>query len=220
MAEVSEEHLEACTAVLMTVPLPIARRLETFLVANEIACKIRRNETLTPEQLAEEAVRSATPQAAKMLDSPLVGRLLRTRIKRGATIEVASAGTAPAYDVLVRPETLPAAWSTVEETPSPSPGPAEQPADPWARPGQAPPTTAPASSPGMTAITALPWDAAWALAGRLQAADIPATVLPAADAGGGSIGEAMFQVVVQAGDADRATELASGAPASGPPPEQ
>jgi hypothetical protein len=74
----------------------------------------------------------------------------------------------------------------------------------------------------MAAITTLQWDAAWGLANRLQEADIPATVMPAGDAprGSGSIGEAMFQVVVQAIDADRAMELAAGLPQPGPPTDQ
>jgi hypothetical protein len=223
MADVSEADLDECTGVLMTVPLPIARRLETFLLANGVACKIRRNDAVTPEQLAEDAVRSATPQAAKMLDSPLVGRLLRTRIKHAAKAEIEVTGSEllPAYDVLVRPETLPAKVAP-EETPSTRDEP-KQSTDPWARPGEVSTAAAPANvGAGMSAITALPWDAAWSLAGRLQDADIPATVLPVADGPGasGSIGEAMFQVVVQSADAARAQELASGAVQGSPPSEQ
>jgi hypothetical protein len=236
-SEAPDDRLEECTAALMTVPLEVARRLETFLRANGVACRIRKNETITPEQLAEEAMRSAAPHAAKVLDSPVVGRLLRTRVKHAmkTDIELSGAGLVPAYDVLVRPQDLPSelagAGRAAAEPGGPEPGRAEpgraeQPADPWARPGEVP-TAATLASPagglgsGMAAVTALPWDAAWDLANRLQAAEMPATVLPAGDAprGSGSIGEAMFHVVVQAGNVDRAKELA-GLPPAGPPTER
>ncbi len=223
MDEEPAVRLDECTAVLMTVPLEVARRLESFLLANDVPCKIRKNESMTPEKLAEEAVRSATPEAAKMLDSPLVGRLLRTRAKHAvkAGIELSGAGLAPAYDVLVRPQDLPTELArAIEQADS---GVAGQAADPWARPGEEPaPTTVGDVAGGTAAVTALPWDAAWELAARLQEANMPATVLPAGDAprGSGTIGEDMFQVVVQASDLERATALAGGTPLDGRPTDR
>ena len=76
----SPEALDACTAVLMTVPYGVASRLEAFLLTNGVACRTRTS-TLTPEQLAQEALRQASPAAASLLDSP-VGRLFMGKLQR------------------------------------------------------------------------------------------------------------------------------------------
>ena len=223
-SEAGGDRLDECTAVLMTVPSEVARRLETFLLANDVACNIRRNETMTPE-LVEEALVSAVPWTAFRFYAPLVGRMHRKQVARAmkVAIELSGAGLVPDHDVLVRLEDLPIELAAAGVAPT-HPGDAEQPANPSAGPGQGTRAATPAPpagdlAPGTAAVAALLWDAAWDLANRLRAAGMPATVLPAAGEprGSGSIGEAMFHVVVQAGDWDRAKDLAAGLPLAGPP---
>jgi hypothetical protein len=208
----SLEALEACTAVLMTVPREVASRLETFLLANGVACRTR-GSTLTPEQLAEEALRQASPTAASLLDSP-VGRLFKGKLQRDlrAEIELHASGFEHPYDVLVRPEDLPAglvpAAPATDEVAGPEPPAEREPAaapatgggsDPWARPGEAAPASAEdpvaqGATPEVPAVVAasgaaapvvlcqLPWDQAWALVARLADAGIAAAVMEAESA--------------------------------------
>jgi hypothetical protein len=51
MSQAGEEpvDLDACTAVLLSVPQQVAERIESFLTANGIACRIRQDTELTPE---------------------------------------------------------------------------------------------------------------------------------------------------------------------------
>lgn len=188
----SREALEACTAVLMTVPREVASRLEAFLVANGVACRIRTS-AITKEQLAQEALRQASPSAASLLDSP-VGRLFKGKLQRDlkAEIELHASGFAEQYDVLVRPEDLPPGLAPSAATPTATDtGPTVAEADPWARPGEAGgaaqgdagPPAAPVPAvvaAGGTApvpLIQLPWDQAWALIGRLADAGIAAAVM-------------------------------------------
>jgi len=46
------DPLAVCTAVLMTVPLEIARRLQTFLRANDVACRLRKSDVTAEEERA------------------------------------------------------------------------------------------------------------------------------------------------------------------------
>lgn len=225
----SPEALEACTAVLMTVPHEVAVRLASFLVANGVACRIRTS-TLTPEQLAQEALRHASPTVASMLDSP-VGRVLKGKLQRDlkAEIELHASGFAEQDDVLVRPEDLPADLRSA----APATDAAEAPeadateeggggSDPWARPGAAP-TAAAGEGPGdgsgappVPAIVAaggaapaqlcqLPWDQAWALVGRLSEAGIAAAVMEAeSSARDVPMAERMVPVAVQPENLERA----------------
>jgi hypothetical protein len=178
---VSDENpaldIDACTAVLLSVPQQVAERIRSFLVVNGIPCRIRRNTEMTPERLAAEYLEQA-PGAARVLDMPLVGPLLRGRLSKGleAEIEVVGSDLPPVWDVLVRPEDLPDTGSEVPAdvgTPRlnapPSPDPGSLP--------DAPPEGASPDAP--VVIAELPWDEAFALAQRLTAEGIPAAVMAA-----------------------------------------
>jgi hypothetical protein len=129
---------ETCTAVLLSVPKPVAERIESFLTMNGIACRIRLN--------------------AEM---------------QGGAID--ASGIQPVWDVLVRPEDLPgeeAAPARPARLNVPVSGAlvAEEPAE------MGPPGTE--ESPGGPVILCeLPWNDAWALTQRLNAAGIPAAGL-------------------------------------------
>jgi hypothetical protein len=171
---------DACTAVLLSAPREIAERIEAFLSANRIACRIRLNTEMTPERLAEEYVRQS-PTASRVLDMPLVGPLLRGRLSEDlrAEIQVIGSEIPPVWDVLVRPEDLagvpePASGTTRPTEPL---GGALGSEDPLAAGTTAGGT---AQAPGsLVVLCELPWDQAWALTERLNAAGIPAAVLQA-----------------------------------------
>ena len=167
--------LDACTAVLLSVPQQVAERIRSFLVANGVPCRIRRNTEMTPERLAAEYIAQA-PGAARVLDLPLVGPLVRGRLSKDlkAEIEVVGSDLPPVWDVLVRPEDLPDPGSEVSaagtarlNVPSPDPG-------------SGPDIPPEGESPGAPVIlTELPWAEAFALAERLTAEGIPAAVMAA-----------------------------------------
>ena len=168
--------LDACTAVLLSVPQEVAERMRSFLVANGIPCRIRRNTEMTPERLAAEYLEQA-PGAAQVLNMPVLGPLLRGRLSKDlkAEIEVVGSDLPPVWDVLVRPEDLPDPVSEPTAQPDaprlnvPSP-------DAVARPD----TALEGASPDAPVVIAeLPWDEAFALAERLTAEGIPAAVMAA-----------------------------------------
>ena len=218
-AGVEGDPLAACTAVLMTVPYEVARRLQAFLRANDVACRIRKSD-VSAEDLAKEALRSMSPDAAAALNSP-IGRLIKGRLTRDlkAEISVQAPGLAMTYDVLVRPEDLPPelAGATAGQ---PS-GTATDPNDPWDRPGTASdmfsaagtepdaPAETPAAPTGSpVALCELPWDAAWKLVSDLAAAGIPAAVLePENPAGGTPMGRRIVPVGVRPADLERAKAM-------------
>lgn len=187
------EQLDAvCTAVLFTVPREVASKLEGFLRANGIACRIRRNE-MTPEQVAAEMLRQTQPGAARVLDKPFVGRMMRSRLRKDLKAEISVTGsTVPAmYDVLVRPEDLPAS----QQVPSAEPGVA---------------AVAAASPPsGPTSVLCeRPWDRAWELVSRLGDEGIQAAILPNDESTTApSIHEGMFRIGVRAEDLERAQAM-------------
>jgi hypothetical protein len=84
--EASEEVLDDCTAVLVALPLDDARRLERFLRAKDVRCRIRPGAIPSVETSATEAVR---------------GQL---RLRRPAP---PAAPPPQLFDVLVRPDDLP-----------------------------------------------------------------------------------------------------------------
>lgn len=194
--------LEACTAVLLSVPQQVAERIRSFLVANGIPCRIRRNTEMTPERLAAEYLEQA-PGAAQVLDMPLLGPLLRGRLSKDleAEIEVVASDLPPVWDVLVRPENLPDPVSEPTAGPDaprlnvPSP-------DTVARPDAA----AEGASPDAPAVLIeLPWDEAFALAERLNAGGIPAAVMAAETSDRDQhMGARIVPVGVRPADLDRA----------------
>ena len=173
--EDSPLDLDACTAVLLSVPEQGAERIRSVLVAHGVPCRIRRNTEMTPERLAAEYLEQA-PGAAQVLDMPLLGPLLRGRLSKDlkAEIEVVGSDLPPVWDVLVRPEDLPDPISEPTAEPDapklnvPSPG---------AVPDVDVPPEAPPGAP--VVLTELPWDEAFALAERLTGAGIPAAVMAA-----------------------------------------
>jgi len=198
------DPLAACTVVLFTVPREVASRLEGFLRANGIACRIRQNE-MTPDQVAEEVLRQAQPGAARVLDTPFVGRMMRSRLRKDlkAEVTVTGASSMPAmFDVLVRPEDLPTATT------------AGQAADPWAREGDAPPSAAavvgavpPTDAPD-TVLCERPWDRAWEVVALLGEQGIQAAIMPNEESTTApSIDSGMFRVGVRAQDLERAQGL-------------
>jgi hypothetical protein len=181
MSQAGEEpvDLDACTAVLMSVPQQVAERIESFLTTNGIACRVRQNTEMTPERLAEEYLRES-PEASRVLDLPLLGPLLRGRLGDDlkAEIKVVGSEIPPVWDVLVRPEDLPgSADRGGQRTPElnvPVPGrvSAVEPSD--AEPG---PSGTAAAVGELMILCELPWDQAWALTQRLNEAGIPAAVM-------------------------------------------
>ena len=155
----------ACTAVLLSVPREVAERISSFLLANEIPCRIRLNEEMTPERLLEESLRASGPGASKLLDAPILGTLLRGRLADDlkAEIEVTGADIPPVWDVLVRPEDLPAEDRI--DTPAVTPAPVR------AGGGSPPGATEP------VVLCELPWEEAWQLTDRLTRDGIPAAVM-------------------------------------------
>jgi hypothetical protein len=180
MSQAGEEpvDLDACTAVLLSVPQQVAERIESFLTANGIACRIHHNTEMTPERLAEGYLRES-PEASRVLDLPLLGPLLRGRLGEDlkAEIKVVGSEISPVWDVLVRPEDLPgSADRGGQRTPElnvPVPGrvPAVEPSDAQPDPSEAVAVGSP------IVLCELPWDQAWALTQRLNEAGIPAAVM-------------------------------------------
>jgi hypothetical protein len=194
--------LETCTAVLLSVPQQVAERIRSFLVANGIPCRTRRNTEMTPERLAAEYLEQA-PGAAQVLDVPLLGPLLRGRLSKDlqAEIEVVASDLPPVWDVLVRPEDMPPGWSgpaaesDARRLNVPSP-------DTVARPDAVPEGASPDAP---MVLTELPWDEAFALAERLTAAGIPAAVMAAETADREvQMGARVVPVGVRPVDLDRA----------------
>lgn len=164
--------LTRCTAVLLSAPREVAARIESFLLANRIPCRIRLNTEMTPEMLLEEHMRQS-PEAGRVLDVPLLGPLLRGRLVKDlkAEINVIGSEIPPVWDILVRPEDLPEREHEAEDA-SQKPRLNVLPGDDVDAPE---PKQEPAGSP--VAVTELPWDEAWALSDRLNAAGIPAAVM-------------------------------------------
>lgn len=163
----------ACTAVLLSVPQQVAERIESFLTANGIACRIRLNTEMTPERLAEEYLKQS-PGPAHLLQLPILGPVIRAQIgERLQGIKIDASEMLPVWDVLVRPEDLPEPEQKAESTPR----------EPRLN---VPPDTdleapepAPTHAGSPVAVTELPWHQAWAFAERLNAAGIPAAVMAA-----------------------------------------
>jgi hypothetical protein len=170
--EAAPLDLTDCTAVLFSAPREVAARIESFLLANRIPCRIRLNTEMTPDKLMEEHMRQSS-EARRVLDVPLLGPLLRGRLAKDlkAEINVIGSEIPPVWDILVRPEDLPEREHDAE-------GVHQEPrlnVPPDTDTDAAEPGPAPAGSP--VAVTELPWDQAWALTERLNAAGIPAAVL-------------------------------------------
>lgn len=207
----TDEH-DDCTATLVTLPLQTATRVAEFLRANDISCRLQQTHGMTPERMMEE-IRASNPEAARALGVPVVGGLLRTRLKHGLRVEMQKTGMdVSLYDVLVRPSDLPAVSDVgkpevVVATTSISAGgvpPSAPPVDPWARPGE---SVAQTATPDDAAVVCeRQWDAAWLVVDRLTKAGVPASVLPVdgSEGAGASIDGALFRVVVQPGDLERA----------------
>lgn len=180
MSQAGEEpvDLDACTAVLLSVPQQVADRIGSFLTANGIACRIRLNTEMTPERIAEEYLEQS-PGPSHLLQLPLVGEAIRGRIaERLQGIKIDASEILPVWDVLVRPEDLP---NAAEPGGPPTPGlnapvaagvTEEDPSE--AEPGRSEAAVA-AGSPAV--LCELPWDQAWALTRRLNEAGIPAAVM-------------------------------------------
>jgi hypothetical protein len=199
--------LDACTAVLLSVPQQVAERIRSFLVANGVPCRIRRNTEMTPERLAAEYLEQA-PGAAQVLDMPLLGPLLRGRLSKDleAEIEVVSSDLPPVWDVLVRPEDLPDPGGDPLSTAGPSPRLNVLPPDPVT--GQPDATSEEGSPDAPVVLTELPWDEAFALADRLTAQGIPAAVMAAeAHDRDRHMGARMVPVGVRPADLERARTL-------------
>jgi hypothetical protein len=199
----------ACTAVLMTVPYEVAKRLEVFLNANGVPCRIRKSD-VTPEALAEEALRSAAPEASEALRGP-IGRVLKAKLKRdvAADIKVQASGMLSAYDVLVRPDDLPSELARVDAGPRADAGGTVATAG---APAAAAPSGA-ATTPAGTLVTVgeLTWNAAWELVASLEVAGIPAAVLePSATTAHLPMERRTVPVAVRPEDADRARALIAG----------
>lgn len=181
----------ACTAVLFTVPREIASRLEGFLQANGIACRTQRND-MTPEQIAAQMLRQTQPGAARVLDTPFVGRMMRAKLRKDVNAEVEFAGsTMPAmFDVLVRPEDLPTPLTAAEVAP----------------------TNGPTALDGPNIVLCeRPWDRAWEIVGLLGEHGIQAAILPNEESTPApSIDSGMFRVGVRPQDLEQAQILIEG----------
>ena len=168
---------EACTAVLLSVPQQVAERIGSFLTANGIACRVRLNTEMTPERLAEEYM-NQSPGASHLLQLPFVGEAIRGQIgERLQGIKIDASEILPVWDVLVRPEDLPAD-AEPGRTPTPrlnapvAAGVTAERSD-----GEPGPSETAAAVGAPMVLCELPWDQAWALTQRLNEAGIPAAVM-------------------------------------------
>lgn len=212
---VAGDPLAACTAVLVTVPYEIAKRLQTFLAANDVPCRVRKSD-VTAERLAREALDSMSEADLVVARGPL-GRFVKGRLTRdlAAEITVQAPALVATYDVLVRPEDLPAGASAEPA------GAEDEDEDPWARPGDRPAGPAPSGVDGATEtpgiaggggapvpVTDLLWDAAWELVASLAAAGIPAAVLePDPSTANLPMARRRVPVAVRPADVERARDL-------------
>lgn len=176
---------EACTAVLLSVPRPVAERIDSFLTANGIACRTRPNTEMTPERLAEEYLEQS-PGASRLLQLPFVGETVRAQIgERLQGITIDASEILPVWDVLVRPEDLPAAPAEARASDPVDARPPELnvPVDATSVEDRDPGEQAEAAAvPGSPVVLCeLPWSEAWNLTQRLNTAGIPAAVLAAED---------------------------------------
>jgi hypothetical protein len=167
---------DGCTAVLLSVPREIAERLASFLTANGVAARIRPSAEMTPERLAEEYLKQS-PAASRVGKLPLIGPLVRRSTGEGLSgVEISASDVLPVWDVLVRPDDLPAGIDTAAAPPAP----------PAATPAGKPKLNVPITTEGPPEMPApgspvvlceLPWEQAWALSRRLVEAGIPAAVM-------------------------------------------
>jgi hypothetical protein len=169
----AEDDLSRCTSVLLSVPREIASRIESFLRANDIPCRIRLNTEMTPERLAEEYLRSSGRDPSGLLDAPILGPLLRGRLGRDlkAEIKVVGSELPPMWDVLVRPEDQHDAGDHVAAGGETTPAMAEPETGATSVAGATP------AGHGPVVLCELAWDDAWRLIERLSAAGIPAAVM-------------------------------------------
>jgi hypothetical protein len=169
----SDDDLSRCTSVLLSVPQEIASRIESFLRANDILCRIRLNTEMMPERLAEEYLRSSGRDASGLLDAPILGPLLRGRLGRDlkAEIEVVGSEIPPVWDVLVRPEDLPDAGERAAAGGAAT-APVVEPEI-----GATSVAGVPPGAEGPVVLCELAWEDAWRLTERLSAAGIPAAVM-------------------------------------------
>jgi hypothetical protein len=165
----SDDDFSRCTSVLLSVPREIASRIESFLRANDIPCRIGLNTEMTPERLAEEYLSSSARDPSGLLDAPVLGPLLRGRLGRDlkAEIKVVGSEIPPVWDVLVRPEDMPDDLRA-DVVPSDTPTPAPQGSS-----GGEPPQAA----LELVVLCELPWEEAWRLTERLIGDGIPAAVM-------------------------------------------
>lgn len=206
---VAGDPLAACTAVLVTVPYEIAKRLQAFMAAHEVPCRVRKSD-VTAEHLARATLGSMSDTDVVLPRGPL-GRFVKGRLTRdlAAEITVQAPALVAAYDVLVRPEDLPADTSS-------DPAGTD---DPWARPGDRPVHPAPGgvdTASGSRAgggdapvpVTELLWDQAWELVATLAAAGIPAAVLePDPSTANLPMTRRRVPVAVRPADLERARDL-------------
>lgn len=168
----SDDDFSRCTSVLLSVPREIASRIESFLRANDIPCRIRLNTEMTPERLAEEYLSSSAREPSRLLDAPVLGPLLRGRLGRDlkAEIQVVGSEIPPVWDVLVRPEDLPDELGG-EVVPTDTPT-RDVPAPQGSSGGEAP-----QAALELAVLCELPWEEAWRLTERLIGDGIPAAVM-------------------------------------------
>lgn len=200
---VAGDALAECTAILATVPYDVAKRLEIFLNAHQVPCRVRRSDA-APETLADQAMRSTAPTADEAPRRP-IGRVIRTKLKRDLSAEIAmrATGMRSAYDVLVRPEDVPSELASAGAA-----GPATH--VERAASGATPSSVATAAGDAVR-VAELPWNAAWELVASLEAAGIRAAVLePNPSTAHLPMERRMVPVAVRSQDADRARALIEG----------
>lgn len=199
---------ETCTAVLLSVPRPVAERIESFLTANGIACRTRPNIEMTPERLAEEYLEQS-PGASRLLQLPFVGETVRAQIgERLQGITIDASEILPVWDVLVRPDDLSEAPADaqVSDPVDARPPKLNVPVD--ATSAEDPDPDAPAVPGSPVVLCELPWSEAWNLTQRLIQAGIPAAVLAAEDPDRDRpMSQRIVPVGVRPEDADRAKAL-------------
>lgn len=164
-AEEPAESLPEGMAVLVSVPFEVAKRLEAFLVAHRIVCEVRKQErgSAGPSQKGST---SAPSSATEPYDSGMrhaARNLLKVRSTPPTLPDLVSEkDPRTLYDVLVRQEDLaPAAGADA--------GPGEEPEMLEMVEGVA---------GELVVLCRLPWQEAWALAGRLTDDGIPAVAVP------------------------------------------
>jgi hypothetical protein len=186
------------------VPRWQAERLAGFLQARGIPHRLREvfNDPVAPAADLEGELRSRSPAAGYAFDAPIIGRMLRFRLRRelrNVEGELAMLRERR-HDVLVRPQDIDAAKEMAKQV---------LPEEPSAPGGEQAAVPAASDALELAAVTHLPWEDAWRLAQRLTAAGVPASVM-ADDPGQGRsipLSRRVVPVGVRPGDLERARAL-------------